>query len=133
MHKNRLQEFAVRTQKKLPMYNVELEGEHHHPKFRCIVEVGGQQFSSTGSFSRKKEAEQDAARVAYEILAPTEEEGDVKDVFGLIDQVSSLFIPVILYTHITALGTHTPENPKFCILSYHTLTHSTAHTRGCAY
>lgn len=86
MHKNRLQSLAERTHKKLPVYKVDFEGEYHNPKFRCTVEVGGHKFLSTGSFSRKKEAEQDAARVAYEILA-TIGEGDVKEACELIEQV----------------------------------------------
>jgi hypothetical protein len=62
--------------------------------------VDGKQFSSTGSFSRKKEAEQDAARVAYEILA-TIGEGDVKEVFGLINQVYLLkLLPVVIVYHL---------------------------------
>ncbi|XP_062195163.1 double-stranded RNA-binding protein 4-like isoform X2 [Phragmites australis] len=85
MHKNRLQAFAQRTRKKLPIYNVEVEGEYHQPKFRCTVDVGGELFSSTGNFNRRKKAEQDAARVAYEILV-TSRKGDVKEVFALIDQ-----------------------------------------------
>lgn len=85
MHKNRLQSFADRVYKKPPVYKVESEGESHQLKFRCTVEVGGQQFSSTGSFDRKKEAEQDAARVAYEIVSAIGE-GDIKEAFELIDQ-----------------------------------------------
>ncbi|WVZ93160.1 hypothetical protein U9M48_039164 [Paspalum notatum var. saurae] len=95
MHKNRLQSYAARTHKMLPVYSVECEGEYHQPKFRCTVEVGGQQFSSTGSFSRKKEAEQDAARVAYEILV-TVGENDVKEMLGMIDQ-DGVFSKSILY------------------------------------
>jgi dsRNA-specific ribonuclease len=90
MHKNRLQEFAQQMHEKLPIYTIESEGEVHLPKFKCTVEVCGQLFSSTQSFSRRKEAEQDAARVAYEALA-TKDKGDVKDVFELIDQVFPLF------------------------------------------
>nr|CAB3480834.1 unnamed protein product [Digitaria exilis] len=95
MQKNRLQSFAERTHKKLPIYKTELEGEYHSPKFRCTVEVGGQQFSSSGSFNRKKDAEQDAARLAYETLA-TIGEGDVKEAFGLIEQ-DAVFCKSILY------------------------------------
>ena len=100
MHKNRLQEFCAQTHKKLPIYKVELEGEYHQPKYKCTVEVDGKQFSSTGTFSRKKEAEQDAARVAYEILAAIGE-GDVKEVYGLIDQVYLLkLLPVVIVYHL---------------------------------
>ena len=100
MHKNRLQSFAERTYKKQPIYNVEFEGESHQPKFRCTVEVGGKQLSSAGSFDRKKVAEQDAARVAYEILAAVGED-DIKEAFGLIDQVHLLnLVPVLVIQHI---------------------------------
>jgi dsRNA-specific ribonuclease len=100
MHKNRLQEFCVQTYKNLPIYKVEFEGEYHQPKYKCTVKVDGKQFSSTGSFSRKKEAEQDAARVAYEILA-TIGESDVKEVFGLINQVYLLkLLPVVIVYHL---------------------------------
>lgn len=98
MHKNRLQSFAERTYKKTPIYKVESEGQSHQPKFTCTVEVGDQQFSSTGSFSRKKEAEQDAARVAYEILT-TVSESDVKEAFELIDQVRLLTLLLDLVIH----------------------------------
>ncbi|ONM04859.1 Double-stranded RNA-binding protein 1 [Zea mays] len=78
--------------------HVESEGQSHQPKFTCTVEVGDQQFSSTGSFSRKKEAEQDAARVAYEILT-TVSESDVKEAFELIDQVRLLTLLLDLVIH----------------------------------
>jgi dsRNA-specific ribonuclease len=94
MHKNRLQQFAQRMYQKLPIYKSEFEGEHHVPKFKCTVEVGGQLFSSTQSFSRRKEAEQDAARVAYETLV-TRDKGAVKDLSALIDQVK--FINCFLF------------------------------------
>lgn len=97
MHKNRLQSFAVRTHNKPPVYKVESEGDSHMPKFRCTVEVGGQWFSS-GNFNRKKEAEQDAARVAYEILV-TVGEGDIKEMFELIDQVHLLTLLTVLVVH----------------------------------
>jgi len=110
MHKNRLQSFAERTYKKQPIYNVEFEGESHQPKFRCTVEVGGQQFSSAGSFDRKKEAEQDAARVAYEILAAVGED-DIKEAFGLIDQVHLLnLVPVLV-----SASFHLMSNDCSCI------------------
>jgi dsRNA-specific ribonuclease len=100
MHKNRLQSFAERTYKKPPVYKVESEGASHQPKFRCTVEVGGQQFSSAGSFDRKKEAEQDAARIAYEILSAVGED-DIKEAFGLIDQVFLFtLLPVLVIQHL---------------------------------
>ncbi|CAO2210818.1 unnamed protein product [Urochloa humidicola] len=113
MHKNRLQEFSMQTHKELPIYKVELEGDCHHPKFRCTVEVGGQQFSSTGSFIRKKEAEQDAARVAYEILAPIGED-DAKEVFGLVDQ-DTMFCKSILYEFSVKTKTTRPSYSVDCL------------------
>ncbi|PVH36831.1 hypothetical protein PAHAL_6G179500 [Panicum hallii] len=107
MHKNRLQEFCVQTYKNLPIYKVEFEGEYHQPKYKCTVEVDGKQFSSTSSFSRKKEAEQDAARVAYEILA-TIGESDVKEVFGLINQ-DAVFCKSILYEFAVKTKTTWPS------------------------
>lgn len=98
MHKNHLQSFAARTYKKLPTYKVEFEGGSHQLKFRCTVEVGGQQFSSAGSFDRKKEAEQDAARIAYEILTAVGED-DIKEAFELIDQVHLLTLLLDLVIH----------------------------------
>lgn len=86
IHKSRLQEFCQRTHKKLPVYKIEIEGAPHLPKFKCTVEVDGQKFSSTQSFSRRKEAEHDAARVACDTLL-TRDKGDVKELFELIDQV----------------------------------------------
>ncbi|CAL4998409.1 unnamed protein product [Urochloa decumbens] len=113
MHKNRLQEFCMQTHKELPIYKVELEGDCHHPKFRCTVEVGGQQFSSTGSFSRKKEAEQDAARVAYEILAAVGED-DVKELTGMIDQ-DKMFCKSILYEFAVKTKTIWPSYSVDCL------------------
>ncbi|KAG2564404.1 hypothetical protein PVAP13_7NG093241 [Panicum virgatum] len=113
MHKNRLQEFCVQTHKKLPIYKVELEGEYHQPKYKCTVEVDGKQFSSTGTFSRKKEAEQDAARLAYEILA-TIGEGDIKEVFGLLDQ-DAVFCKSILYEFAVKTKTTWPSYSVFRI------------------
>uniref|UniRef100_A0A804LWY5 DRBM domain-containing protein n=1 Tax=Zea mays TaxID=4577 RepID=A0A804LWY5_MAIZE len=113
MHKNRLQSFAERTYKKTPIYKVESEGQSHQPKFTCTVEVGDQQFSSTGSFSRKKEAEQDAARVAYEILT-TVSESDVKEAFELIDQ-DAVFCKSILIEFAVKTKTTLPSYSVVCV------------------
>ncbi|CAO2201593.1 unnamed protein product [Urochloa humidicola] len=113
MHKNRLQELCMQTHKEMPIYKVELEGDYHHPKFRCTVEVVGQQFSSTGSFSRKKEAEQDAARVAYETLA-TIGEDDVKEMFGMIDQ-DTMFCKSVLYEFSVKTKTSWPSYSVDCL------------------
>ncbi|XP_020402243.1 double-stranded RNA-binding protein 4-like isoform X3 [Zea mays] len=108
-----LQSFAERTYKKTPIYKVESEGQSHQPKFTCTVEVGDQQFSSTGSFSRKKEAEQDAARVAYEILT-TVSESDVKEAFELIDQ-DAVFCKSILIEFAVKTKTTLPSYSVVCV------------------
>ncbi|XP_003572154.1 double-stranded RNA-binding protein 4 [Brachypodium distachyon] len=87
-YKNRLQELAQRAHQKLPVYLTEKKGDHHQPEFRSTVEVWGDQFSSARTHGRIKDAEQDAARVAYEILVAKimDADADVTDILGLIDQ-----------------------------------------------
>ena len=82
--KNRLQEWAQRKNLKLPVYCTESKGNPYQREFRSIVEVGGEQFRSRQWHSRLKDAEQDAAKVAYEKLVIRD---DPTDVLGLIDQV----------------------------------------------
>ncbi|ONM04861.1 Double-stranded RNA-binding protein 1 [Zea mays] len=83
------------------------------PPSAIPVEVGDQQFSSTGSFSRKKEAEQDAARVAYEILT-TVSESDVKEAFELIDQ-DAVFCKSILIEFAVKTKTTLPSYSVVCV------------------
>lgn len=87
-YKNHLQEWTQRNNQKLPAYNTESKRDHHRLEFRSTVEVGGERFQSARNHSRRKDAEQDAARVAYEILVTkTIDDDDHADVLGLIDQV----------------------------------------------
>ncbi|KAL6662026.1 hypothetical protein ACP70R_001410 [Stipagrostis hirtigluma subsp. patula] len=107
MYKNRLQQIAQRAHKKLPVYDIEMEGELHQPKFRCTVEVDGERFSSTRSYGRRKEAEQDAARVAYDTLVKRGK-GDAKEVFELIDQ-DVVFCKSILHEFAVKTKTSQPS------------------------
>lgn len=66
--------------------------------------MGSERFSLAQSYSCRKEAEQDAVRVAYEILVKREEGGGVTDVFGLIDQV--LFLELFLVLVVYLLSHH---------------------------
>ena len=55
--------------------------------------MGGKPFPSDQCHSRLKDAEQDAAKVAYEILVTIDD--DPTDLLGLIDQVF-FFLPFLL-------------------------------------
>ncbi|RYR18389.1 hypothetical protein Ahy_B03g063009 isoform C [Arachis hypogaea] len=67
-YKNRLQEFAQRSNMPLPGYQTTNEGTPHAPKFRATVWVDGISYTSQMTFSQRKAAEQDAARLALESL-----------------------------------------------------------------
>jgi len=76
MYKNRLQEFTSRSGTEVPIYQTVNEGQPHIPKFRSTVWVAGISYTSESTFSQKKAAEQEAARLALEtILQKTREEG----------------------------------------------------------
>jgi ribonuclease III len=66
-YKTRLQELAVRTLDALPDYTVVDEGPDHAKRFRASVRIGGQQYHG-GQGRSKKQAEQAAARLAWEAL-----------------------------------------------------------------
>ncbi|CAM0876615.1 unnamed protein product [Alopecurus aequalis] len=83
-YKNRLQEWAHQNNQKLPVYITESRGDQHQLEYRSTVEVGGKPFPSDQCHSRIKDAEQDAAKVAYEILVTKDD--DLTDVLGLVDQ-----------------------------------------------
>ena len=52
----------------LPLYTNVNEGQVHAPKFRSTVLVDGGSYVSLNTFSVRKAAEQDAARVALECI-----------------------------------------------------------------
>ncbi|XP_006660098.1 double-stranded RNA-binding protein 4-like [Oryza brachyantha] len=87
-YKNLLQELLQQANKRLPIYSTKCKGEHHQPKFKSTVTVEDEQFSSASCHRRVKDAEKDAAKVAYDILVKRKESDDVNvtDVFRLIDQ-----------------------------------------------
>ncbi|KAG5035139.1 hypothetical protein JHK87_010049 [Glycine soja] len=66
-----------------PVYHTINEGQDHIPKFRSTVWVAEMRYTSPSTFSQKKAAEQDVARLALEgILHRTRDEG-----LFLVDQV----------------------------------------------
>jgi ribonuclease-3 len=68
-YKSRLQELAARVLEVLPEYEVVDEGPDHAKRFFAAVRVGDQRFDG-GQGRSKKQAEQAAARLAWEALRP---------------------------------------------------------------
>jgi ribonuclease-3 len=66
-YKTRLQELAARELETVPSYEVADEGPDHAKRFYATVHVGGRSYGS-GEGRSKKQAEQAAARVAWELL-----------------------------------------------------------------
>jgi ribonuclease-3 len=62
-----LQELASQRLRSLPSYEVAEEGPDHQKEFTAVVSVAGEELGA-GSGRTKKEAEQHAAREAYERL-----------------------------------------------------------------
>ncbi|CAM8923250.1 unnamed protein product [Rhodiola kirilowii] len=69
--KNLLQEFAQKSGLKLPIYNTTCSGTDHMPTFVSTVTVGGIDFVGEGA-KTKKQAEMNAANVAYTCLSRSE-------------------------------------------------------------
>lgn len=67
-YKNRLQELAHKSSIPIPTYSTVNEGLGHLPRFRATVFVDGKSYTSPNTFLHRKEAEQDVARIAYEVL-----------------------------------------------------------------
>jgi ribonuclease-3 len=68
-YKSRLQELAARVHEVMPEYEVVDEGPDHAKRFFAAVRVGDQRFDG-GQGRSKKQAEQAAARLAWEALRP---------------------------------------------------------------
>ena len=64
-YKTRLQEVAAHDGFTPPVYALTESGPDHHKRFRATVAVGGERLG-VGTGTSKKEAEQKAARAAYE-------------------------------------------------------------------
>ncbi|KAK1577975.1 hypothetical protein Q3G72_026565 [Acer saccharum] len=69
MHKNRLQEYAQRSSIALPIYQTVNEGYQHAPRFRATVLVDGETYTSSNTYSHRKAAEQDVAKLALECIS----------------------------------------------------------------
>lgn len=71
-YKTRLQELCARVFDQLPVYEVRDEGPDHAKEFEAVVQVMGSA-RGTGKGRSKKQAEQAAAREAWEALSSTAE------------------------------------------------------------
>jgi ribonuclease-3 len=68
-YKTRLQELSARTYESVPVYEVVDDGPDHAKQFFAAVRVGDRRFSG-GEGRNKKQAEQAAAKLAWEALRP---------------------------------------------------------------
>ncbi|CAA7026849.1 unnamed protein product [Microthlaspi erraticum] len=73
MHKNDLQTYCQRLGMPLPAYQTEVQGYAHAPRFKASVCVGKSIFTSQNTFSNRKPAEQDVAKIALECLLKEDE------------------------------------------------------------
>ncbi|KAK4277974.1 hypothetical protein QN277_015886 [Acacia crassicarpa] len=81
MHKNRLQEYAQRSNMPLPIYHTPNEGSGHAPRFRSTVLVDGKYYTSQNVFCVRKAAEQDVAKLAYEQIVTKIKNEGLPDIF----------------------------------------------------
>ena len=101
-YKNRLQEWTQRNNLNLPVYHTEGKGDPHQLEFSSTVKVGDKPFPSDQCHSRLKDAEQDAAKVAYESLVTLD--NDPTHVLELIDQVFFWVLSLLYSFFVTHVG-----------------------------
>ncbi|XP_039158200.1 LOW QUALITY PROTEIN: uncharacterized protein LOC120288336 [Eucalyptus grandis] len=76
MYKNWLQDYALKMMVHLPIYDTRNEGSQHAPRYRSTVFIDGKSFTSPNTFSRKREAEQNVAKIALDLCSlKMEDEG----------------------------------------------------------
>ncbi|KAF8010236.1 hypothetical protein BT93_J1004 [Corymbia citriodora subsp. variegata] len=76
MYKNWLQEYTQKIKVHFPIYNTINEGSQHAPRYRSTVFVDGKSFTSPNTFPQKKEAKQNVAQIALDLLSQKmEDEG----------------------------------------------------------
>ncbi|CAI8409842.1 MAG: Ribonuclease 3 [Acidimicrobiales bacterium AG-410-I20] len=68
-YKTRLQEFSAQHFGVAPTYQVEAKGPDHDREFSALAQIEDQTFGP-GAGTSKKEAEQEAARIACQVLIP---------------------------------------------------------------
>ncbi|MBA0843530.1 hypothetical protein Goarm_000710, partial [Gossypium armourianum] len=65
MYKSKLQELCQKKAWRLPEYNVTKQGQDHNPRFEATVDVNGMSFQSQNPAKSSKEAQNDAAYLAF--------------------------------------------------------------------
>ncbi|XP_007030026.2 PREDICTED: double-stranded RNA-binding protein 4 [Theobroma cacao] len=65
MYKSKLQELCQKKAWDLPEYDTTKQGQDHNPRFEAAVVVNGMSFQSQNPVRSAKEAQNDAARVAF--------------------------------------------------------------------
>ncbi|XP_030507585.2 uncharacterized protein LOC115722504 isoform X1 [Cannabis sativa] len=73
MYKSKLQELCQKNHWTLPTYTSTKQGLDHNPSFSATVVVNGQSFHTSASSKSSKEAQNDAARVAFNHFSPTDD------------------------------------------------------------
>ncbi len=73
-YKNKLQEFCQKNGMALPMYFSIHEGEPHMPKWKSRVYISNNFTITSGFHWTKKEAEQEAAKIVYDVLMEEKQE-----------------------------------------------------------
>ncbi|XP_062113617.1 uncharacterized protein LOC133824670 isoform X2 [Humulus lupulus] len=69
MYKSKLQELCQKRHWSLPTYTSAKQGLDHNPSFSAAVIVNGQSFHTSTSSKSSKEAQNDAARIAFDYLS----------------------------------------------------------------
>ncbi|TQD71655.1 hypothetical protein C1H46_042808 [Malus baccata] len=69
MYKSRLQELCQQRKWRLPEYNTTKVGLDHNPRFSATVTINGLDFHTVDIFRSSKEAQNDAAKLAFDHLS----------------------------------------------------------------
>ncbi|XP_038904854.1 double-stranded RNA-binding protein 1-like isoform X2 [Benincasa hispida] len=69
MFKTQLQELCHRKSYQLPEYSVVKQGQDHDPRFEATVTVDGKQFSSLVPCKSSKQAQNEAAKIAFDFFS----------------------------------------------------------------
>lgn len=66
MYKTKLQELCHQRVWNLPVYTTAKQGLDHNPRFQATVTVNDQSFTTPDLYKSSKEAQNDAARIAFQ-------------------------------------------------------------------
>ncbi|OMO95671.1 Double-stranded RNA-binding protein [Corchorus olitorius] len=103
MHKNRLNTYAQRLSMQHPVYQTVNEGPPHVPRFRSTVVVDGISYTSVNTFSHRKAAEQDVAKLALESIAKK-----IKDEGWPLIREDTAFCKSILHEYAVKMNLEMP-------------------------